>query len=52
MNLIKTHIRNRLDKNLNNLMTISLHGPPLEKFDFQRAPTIFFLAKTRRVKAD
>ena len=52
MKLIKTHIRNRLDKNLNNLMTISLHGPVLDSFDFEKAATTFSLAKTRRLKTD
>ena len=43
LKLIKTRLRARLDRNLNHLMTISLNGPELNKFDFEKAATTFAL---------
>ena len=52
LKLIKTRLRARLDRNLNHLMTISLNGPELNKFDFEKAATTFAPAKSGRVKTD
>lgn len=49
MKPIKTRLRNRLTKNLNNMRNMSLNGPALENFDFESAAKDFAAAKLRRV---
>ena len=49
MKLIKTDIRNRMSENtLDCLMRISLEGPPLEKFPYERAVKLWASKKNRR----
>ena len=47
---IKTKLRNRLSNRiLNHLLTISIEGPKLEEFDFERAADIWGAQKNRRI---
>ena len=47
---IKTRLRNRLSNRiLNHLLTISIEGPKLEEFDFERAADIWGAQKNRRI---
>ena len=50
-NLIKTALRSRLgEESLDNLMTISIEGPPLTKFEFHGAGQVWRSKKNRRVE--
>ena len=47
---IKTRLRNRLSNRiLNHLLTISIEGPKLEEFDFEKAADIWGAQKNRRI---
>lgn len=49
-NLTKTAHRNRMEENtLDNLMTISVEGPAVESFDFNRAVLLWKRKKERRI---
>ena len=48
-NLTKTALRNRLgEESLDILMTISIEGPPLSKFDFHEACQVWHTKKNSR----
>eukprot|EP00733_Pompholyxophrys_punicea_P000635 Pompholyxophrys_punicea_v1_NODE_204_length_2775_cov_14.624265.p2 type:complete len:152 gc:universal NODE_204_length_2775_cov_14.624265:1957-2412(+) len=50
MKRIKTAFRNRLsNKTLEQLMYISVNGPSLEKFDFQKAVSVWFYQRSRNI---
>ena len=49
-NLIKSRTRSCLKNiSLHRLLMISIEGPPLEQFDFQKALKVWTEAKTRRI---
>ena len=48
---IKTRLRNRLSNRiLNNLLIISIEGPKLQEFDFEKAADILGAKKNRRLQ--
>ena len=50
MNRIKTDLRNRLKTvTLDNLMRISIEGPPLSDFNFEKAADIWGGMRNRRL---
>ena len=47
---IKTRLRNRLSNRiLNNLLMISIEGPELKDFDFEKAADVWGAQRNRRI---
>lgn len=50
LKIVKNRLRNRLEaRNLNNLLTISINGPPIDDFDFEKCAVSFKGSKKRKM---